>query len=453
MNSVCEACDTKKTTINCMDCNKVHSCCQKCCGISHDCDCKKSHKTQPNFATISIEEELEEILFCQEHEEKYKEYSCLTCNQAICSDCLEIGKHIGHEADNIQKGYEKVIKDFKTDLSEYEETLKLLDAKKTPIINYLNNTLEEIKSIKQEIINDSQDLIKIIEEMTKEALTLVDIEIESFSQNVKLFQKSTEEFRGIIEKCNESVKKVEAGNHEDYYKFSKNIKELNSTKELFNKLLFITSLENNKYVFSQLESVKKYIINTKKIKTILVDKLKQLFDERSIVSTFDHKILLLSWISEACKTPKLSLELLWKGLVDGFSASTFHSKCDNQGTTVTVVLSEFNCVFGGFTTKSWGGNGGYVYDPEAFIFSLTHKTKLSKQKDTSHSIHCSKDYGPMFGKGHDICIYDSCNTNNNSNSYGNTTYDLPQDVDSSTYLAGAHKFKVKDIEVYSVKTY
>jgi len=453
MNSACEVCDANQPTIKCMDCDEFYLYCQKCYEISHKCDSKKSHKTQAISAVISVEEDLEELLFCQEHEEKYKEYSCLTCNQAICSDCLTIGKHIGHETNNIQKGYEKVIADFKTQLSEYEETLKLLDAKKTPIINTLNNALEEIKSTKQEMIEDSQSLINIIEEKTKEMITILDNEIESFTQNVKTLQKSSEEFKGIIEKCSESIKKAEAANHENYYKFSKNIKKLENTKELFNKWLPIASLEKNKYVVSQLEPVKDYIANIKEVKTILVTELESLFDKNSIVSMFDHKIILLSWISEACKTPKFSLDLLWKGTVDGFSASSFHENCDNQGTTVTVILSEFDCIFGGFTTKSWANHNKYTYDPEAFIFSLTHKTKLNKQKNTSRSIFCSTNYGPIFGGGSDISICDNCNNNNNSYSNGNHTYNLPEGVDNKTYLAGACNFKVKDIEVYSVKTY
>jgi len=452
MNFVCEVCDARQATIYCMNCAKLHLYCQKCYEISHECDSKKSHKIQAISKSTSGQEDLEEMLFCQEHEKKYKEYACLTCNQSICSDCLIIGKHIGHEMNTIQKGHEKIIKDFKIRLSGYEETLKLLDTKKTPVTNYLNSTLEEIKSIKQKVIEDSQSLIKTIEEKTKEMIAIVDGEIESFSQNIKLLQKSAEEFKGIIKKCSESINNMEATNHENYYEFSKNIRELENTKELFNKWLPIASLENNKCMLPQLEPVRKYMIDINEIKVTLINELKQLFDERSIVSTFEHKILLLNWISETCKTPKFSLKLLWKGTVDGFSASTFHSKCDNQGTTVTVILSEFNCIFGGFTTKSWASAGGFTYDPEAFIFSLTHKIKLSKQKNTSHSIYCNTNYGPMFGEGSDICIHDNCNNNNSSHSNGNYTYDLPQGVDNKTYLAGANSFKVRDIEVYSVKT-
>jgi len=454
MNSECEVCDTRQATIYCMTCAKLHLFCKKCYDLSHECDPKKLHETKKISITTLGEEGLEEILLCQEHKKKFKEYSCLTCNQSICSDCI-IRKHKEHEIDTIEKNYEKVIKNFNTSLSKYKEMLKLLDTNRTPIVNYLNKILDEIKSMKQKMMEDIQSLIKTIEEKAIEMMAIVDSEIESFSQDVKLLQKSTEEFKGMVEKCSESIKKMEVASHENCHKFFKNVRELEKIKELLNTWLPIASSAKDNYMLPQLEIVEKYMTNIKKTEAALVNfgnELKQSFDEHSIVRTFSHKMLLLSWISEACKTRRFSLKLLWKGLVDGFAAATFHNKCNNQGTTVTVVLSEFNCIFGGFTTKPWASNNVYVYDPQAFIFSLTHKTKLSRQKHTSNSIHCSSNHGPIFGGGNDICIYDNCNINNNYSS-GNCTYDLPQGVDNNTYLAGAYNFKVKDIEVYSVTTH
>ena len=163
-------------------------------------------------------------MFCQKHGKKRKEYSCLTCNKPICADCLAIGKHIGHEVSNFKKGYEKVITDFKTHLSEYETTLKLLDEKKTPVMSYLEDTLKEVNSMKQKIIEDSQSLMKTIEDRTKEMIAIADSETESFSKSLKLLKKPTEEFKGMTEKCSESINKAEAANGENYYKFSKNAK-------------------------------------------------------------------------------------------------------------------------------------------------------------------------------------------------------------------------------------
>ena len=126
--------------------------------------------------------------------------------------------------------------------------------------------------------------------------------------------------------------------------------------------------------------------------------------------------LLNKWVSEAVGG-KVRYDLLWKGSRDGFKASTFHTKCNGKGATLTVIMSEHDKLFGGYTSESWGfgGSGGaYKYDPTAFVYSLTHKTKCSKQKNTSYSIYDDSTYGPIFGGGSDICICDNCNTNNSS---------------------------------------
>ena len=49
--------------------------------------------------------------------------------------------------------------------------------------------------------------------------------------------------------------------------------------------------------------------------------------------------------------------LLFRASRDGFTASAFHSRCDNKGPTITVVNSDGN-IFGGFTENAWSGTGG-----------------------------------------------------------------------------------------------
>jgi len=43
----------------------------------------------------------------------------------------------------------------------------------------------------------------------------------------------------------------------------------------------------------------------------------------------------------------------------GQSSSVFHSKCDNQGPTVVIVLSTTGAVFGGYTDMNWRHAGRY----------------------------------------------------------------------------------------------
>jgi len=113
----------------------------------------------------------------------------------------------------------------------------------------------------------------------------------------------------------------------------------------------------------------------------------------------------------------VTFKLLWKGSTDGFKAATFHSKCNNQGPTLTIIKSEHDRVFGGFTSVSWGfagtkKDGENRKDTTAFIYSLTHGGKYAQQLN-DNSIWDDYEFGPIFGYNgdwYDILIADNCNT-------------------------------------------
>ncbi len=66
-----------------------------------------------------------------------------------------------------------------------------------------------------------------------------------------------------------------------------------------------------------------------------------------------------------------------RGTTDGFKADTFHSLCDNQGPTLTVIKSHTDFIFGGFTKMNWEKKDDgdfYVQDLSAFLFSFNHNT-------------------------------------------------------------------------------
>lgn len=72
------------------------------------------------------------------------------------------------------------------------------------------------------------------------------------------------------------------------------------------------------------------------------------------------------------------MELLYRGTEHGFTAESFHKRCDDQipTTTLTFVKSDMGLVFGGFTSVPWSSDHYRDYpDESAFIFSVTHRTK------------------------------------------------------------------------------
>ncbi|MDR3547255.1 MAG: TLD domain-containing protein [Candidatus Pacebacteria bacterium] len=145
--------------------------------------------------------------------------------------------------------------------------------------------------------------------------------------------------------------------------------------------------------------------------------------------------------------------LLFKATRDGFTRAAFHSKCDKKGSTVTVIKSEFDKVFGGYITDSWGTKiGDGCIDSTAMMFSLTTK-KLFRNKN-SHSHYDGPNYGPWFGItyvgiGHErdnwskdvnACTDDSSNSDN-----AFFEASTPRISGSTT-----RHFRAKEVEVYQI---
>jgi hypothetical protein len=154
--------------------------------------------------------------------------------------------------------------------------------------------------------------------------------------------------------------------------------------------------------------------------------------------------------------------LLYRASEHGFDASDFHAKCDGKPNTLTLIQTQGGSphVFGGFTRVAWSSDGEWKSDSKAFVFSLINtKNKPVKiraetnAKTHNDAIYCSADYGPTFGRGHDIYVASKSNRNANSYSYLSYTYRHEKYAQGSkearTLLAGSLNFKINEIEVYT----
>jgi hypothetical protein len=67
-----------------------------------------------------------------------------------------------------------------------------------------------------------------------------------------------------------------------------------------------------------------------------------------------------------------SWRLLYWGARDVFAGANFHSKCDEQSHTVTIILMIAGYIFGGFTPIAWDSTNSYKADNtgKIFVFSL-----------------------------------------------------------------------------------
>ncbi|CAH3166197.1 unnamed protein product [Porites lobata] len=175
----------------------------------------------------------------------------------------------------------------------------------------------------------------------------------------------------------------------------------------------------------------------------------------------NHLTLLRNWLAPVAKSVNSLWKRCWRASVDGWAASTFHSRCDSKGPTVTIIRVG-RYIFAGCTSISWASGDRYQYDSKAFLFSLVNKpgwapVKLSQSGQSSssraHSIFFRSTYGPTFGGGHDINIKNYASSNSNSYSDLGYTYSPPSGYSytstfARTFLAGTYSFTPDKVETF-----
>ena len=86
------------------------------------------------------------------------------------------------------------------------------------------------------------------------------------------------------------------------------------------------------------------------------------------------------------------LELLYRGSLDGWKASYFHSKCDNKGATITVIRSNDGFILGGVSNKPWKSSCGGCESDKAFLFSLkspSYEVGTAKMRILQNQCYCA----------------------------------------------------------------
>ncbi len=148
--------------------------------------------------------------------------------------------------------------------------------------------------------------------------------------------------------------------------------------------------------------------------------------------------------------------LLYRATRDGFEGTAFHAKCDDKENTITIIKTNGDYVFGGYTAANWSSNSTeFKEDSKAFIFSLRRTGILCyykfKVKYAKSAIVARPGSGPAFGNN-DIDIMENSNIYDANCACLGYTYDYPPDNgDAQTFLAGSYtNFLTTEIEVYQI---
>lgn len=166
----------------------------------------------------------------------------------------------------------------------------------------------------------------------------------------------------------------------------------------------------------------------------------RLFSKSKIIrNEYKKEEKLKEWINP---NKEINFKLLFRKTRDGSNGTDFHRYCDNKGPTLILIETNKGKIFGGYTPINLESPDYQdKIDDLTFIFSLNSMTKFTKYKE-GYSIRLNKDFGPIFGTGHDFYLNQDMNLGycNNGNYLRNREL-----------KDGEEKFKVKEIEIYKVE--
>jgi hypothetical protein len=149
-------------------------------------------------------------------------------------------------------------------------------------------------------------------------------------------------------------------------------------------------------------------------------------------------------------------KLLYRGSRDGFRASNFHSKCDNETNTLTLIETTKGFIFGGFTPIAWDCSNTNKPDSsgQSFLFSLKNSRNSEPRKfmlaSGANAVYCRSLYGPCFSSNGDIGVFDNCNTSTSNCTNFGSSYVNDTGIDGKLVFTGAYNFTVKEIEVFRI---
>ncbi|CDW86599.1 tldc domain-containing protein [Stylonychia lemnae] len=377
---------------------------------------------------------------CQDHLNENANIYCKQQNKLVCSVCLQTDPHahflqdqslhFAFERKYLDESLEKMLPILSNEIKEIQSQIdrinQFINKEREFQIQEIQNMIEKIFNILKFSKNTNKAAPKDqIKKKLKDQGQIFNF-ISNFSQFLQFNLYYRDTFKQFHQPRNDEEQKYAQGQNQEEVKANEQIDYL--VAETLGKL---EEADRPKYLeFRRLVDIH---LETLKIKN-LKDK---------------SKLLPISGKST----------LIFKATNDGFVGSSFHQKCNNQGPTISFILSEHGQVFGGYTSVSWTTPYSYSYfsDLKAFIFSLSKNTLLKQYQNFSHSVYHQGEQLMCFGYGGDIYISYGCNTRSDSYCNLGGTYKPKrkdhknQILNAQDYLGGSVRFRVIEIEVYQIQ--
>ena len=283
----------------------------------------------------------------------------------------------------------------------------------------LRNQLNELNSLRQKVeeLNRARNQIKQINNLNNEFDQINTLK-QQLNELNHMRNKSMED-KALKDRINELE------NMKTQYEQELNILRASQRKsqELNNKLRYSSGMDSKQLYFE--ESPLQFAV------------------KGDIIHNSQELELLTRKINKSNR--KLTLNLLYKARADSDRAEAFHNKCDEAKSTLVLIETDKGKRFGGYTSRSWGGDCIEKKDDEAFIFSLD-KMMTYDIIPGEDAIGCYPKYGPIF-MGCQIRIYDNAFVKGGTTFEKGLNYNTQEDFELT---GGDREFQVREIEVYEV---
>ena len=161
-----------------------------------------------------------------------------------------------------------------------------------------------------------------------------------------------------------------------------------------------------------------------------------------------------SLVSDALGSAR-RFKLMFRSSRDGATSAAFHSRCDAQGPTLTLVKDADGNVFGGYVAKQWSSPAYpsyhmYPEDSTTFLFTVVNPHSdppaLFPSIACKYAICCQVETGPHFVEGLYLGRnYDGGCSSSLGHSYKNTTRHRGDKV-----FTGALYFRPVEVEVWGL---
>jgi hypothetical protein len=150
-------------------------------------------------------------------------------------------------------------------------------------------------------------------------------------------------------------------------------------------------------------------------------------------------------------------KLLHRGSRDGFKASNFQQKCENERNTLTLIVPMKNFIFGGLTLITWKSSASSLRKTDnsgkGFLFHLKNaRTSESRKfilKNGRNAIYWTTSRGPYFEYHLDIFMYDNCYPSVNNCTDLGRSHVNNTGIDGKFVFTGEKYFTKKEIEAFT----